>query len=178
MINKADRELKERELAKELDIESVSLEPIVSKPSIEQDSTNNMTWSYPIAGTSDHLTSSTSSKLHPKKKHSLTRHFVFDQFSASVSDDEKLMEKNMSDDMKKVMIRSTDTSKKSSKTNQNPMSKSMYDKPSPSGVAILDISDYMKIPSLWNKMERVGDDLDTAQEAEDSIDIANEWEIV
>lgn len=87
------------------------------------------------------------------------------------------MEKNLSDDMKKVMIRSTEPGKKS-QLHQNPMSKSMYDKPSPSGVAVLDISDYMKIPNLWNKMERVGDDLDLGQEADDSVDIGNEWEIV
>lgn len=137
-----------------------------------------MTWSYPIASTSENAVSNSSFKLQQKKKrHSLSnRHFVFDEFSASVSDDEKLIEKNLSDDMKKVMIQSSAPNKKPSQA--NPMSKSMYDEPSPSSVAVLDISDYMKIPSLWNKMERVGDDLDIAQEADDSIDITNEWEIV
>lgn len=137
-----------------------------------------MTWSHPIASTSDNAVSNSSFKLQQKKKrHSLSnRHFVFDEFSASVSDDEKLIEKNLSDDMKKVMIQSSAPNKKPSRA--NPMSKSMYDEPSPSSVAVLDISDYMKIPSLWNKMERVGDDLDIAQEADDSIDITNEWEIV
>lgn len=160
-----------------MDIESISLEPIALENPSEQEQTHNMTWSYPTSNSTEN-TPDPSLKLQQKKKrHSLSnRHFVFDDLSASLSDDEKLMEKNLSDDMKKVIIQSTEPGKKS--TQINPMSKSMFEKPSPSAVTVLDISDYMKIPSLWNKMEKVGDELDIAQEADDSIDVANEWEIV
>uniref|UniRef100_A0A336M2M9 CSON010838 protein n=1 Tax=Culicoides sonorensis TaxID=179676 RepID=A0A336M2M9_CULSO len=175
VINKADRELKERELAKELEIEPVSLEPIDQMTA----KSNSMTWSYPIPASSSHSID-TAHKFMTKKKRD-NPYFVFDEMSASVSDDEKLMESNLSDDMKKVMI--SGPNKKSTKKprelplTKNSMSKSVYDKPSPSGVAILDISDYMKIPSLWNKMERV-EDSDGVQDIDDSNDIANEWEIV
>ncbi|XP_063710081.1 WD repeat-containing protein CG11141 [Culicoides brevitarsis] len=169
--SKADRELKERELAKELEIESVSLEPITSKPASTPtiDETQNMTWSYPV------VQSTFISAPHTTESKKLIPHFNFD--SASVSDDEKLLENNLSDDMKKVMIQST-TSVSSKKAPSSTMSKSMYDQPSPSGVAVLEISDYMKIPNLWNKMEKVCDELEVAQEADDSADLSTEWEII
>lgn len=90
------------------------------------------------------------------------------------------MENNLSDDMKNVMIQSDICYNNEHLNRQKPtqysMSKSMYDKPSPD-VAVVNISDYMKIPNLWNKIERVEDEKE--RDIDDIIDdITKEWELI
>lgn len=165
---KEDLEQKERKLASILNIEPIVLEPI--KPQPKPTPKRDLILTLPSATVTD------------SPKHSI---------NTSPHRTNPVHSENLTDVMKKIMVRSVievRQSTNSAELNLNKigasakvgvLSKSLYDLPSPG--EILNITDYMKdIPNLWNKMERVGEsdeDKQTGAEEEDS-DISTDWEVV